>query len=83
MAQEKLLAKQQRLTGLAETLSSRAAELEADAQKCISGELCGLAVVFGAGFATVLTSFPDVVAAAYWTYSLGCAPLLPKMLVCM
>ena len=39
MAQEKLLAKQQRLTVLAETLSSRAAELEADAQKCISGEL--------------------------------------------
>jgi hypothetical protein len=42
MTQEKLLARQQRLAALAETLSRRAAELEADAQKAIAGELRGL-----------------------------------------
>lgn len=65
MAQEKLLAKQQRLAALADTLSRRAAEVEADAQKCIAGELYGLAAVFGFGCAAVCMSLTDVGAAAY------------------
>lgn len=68
MAQEALLARQQQLATLAESISRTIAELEASAQKLNQGELCGLAAVFTLSMPPVHASFSGVAAAACIVY---------------